>query len=232
MTLSASGIAALIALWTGYAVIHSLLASHTVKRRISQRWPGAARAYRLLFNLLAALLLLPPLWLTWALRGPSLWQWRGAWAWIADAAAVMAVAGLAWSSRHYDMESFSGLAQWRAGAGASTDGNESLRISPLHRYVRHPWYFLALVALWTRDMDLARLTSALSITAYLWLGSLLEERKLLAVHGAVYARYRERVSGLVPLPWKTLDKTAADALVSGGKSPAPTMPLRKGSGRV
>jgi hypothetical protein len=42
------------------------------------------------------------------------------------------------------------------------------------------------------------------MTLYFIVGSRLEEAKLLAYHGAVYRRYRERVPGLMPLPWKTL----------------------------
>ena len=84
--------------------------------------------------------------------------------------------------------------------------------APLHRHVRHPWYSLGLLILWTRDMDEARLTSALCITLYLWLGSLLEEEKLLAFHGEAYARYRARVPGLIPWPGRSLDADEARAL--------------------
>jgi len=226
MSLSATQIALLLLAWGTYAAIHSLLASLAVKRRVAQRWPGAMRGYRLAFNLLATVLLLPPLWLTFAFSGPLLWRWSGVWAWLADALALAAIAGFGWTTRHYDMRSFTGLAQWRTGAAAVDDAAQ-LQISPLHRYVRHPWYFLGLVILWTRDMDAARLTSALCITAYLWLGSLLEERKLLQIHGAAYARYRERVGGLVPLPGRTLSKAESQALAEHGKSPLGAGPLRK-----
>ena len=116
-----------------------------------------------------------------------------------------------WSTRYYDMAVFSGRTQWQSRHRAAEDPG-GLRLSPLHRYVRHPWYSLGLLILWTRDMDEARLISTLCITLYLWLGSLLEERKLLAVHGEAYARYRERVAGLVPLPGHILSAQEAQAL--------------------
>jgi len=84
-----------------------------------------------------------------------------------------------------------------------------LRLSPLHRYVRHPWYSRGLVSLWTRNMDEARLGSRLCITLYLWLGSLREERKLLAFHGEAYAAYRRRVAGLLPWPGRILGREEA-----------------------
>ena len=211
MTLSANQIVILLLSWLGYAVLHSLLAALGFKRWLLTRWPDLGPAYRLAFNVLAVVLLIPPLWLTMAWSGALLWAWSGAWAWLANALALAAVAGFVWSTRYYDMAVFSGSAQWHSRhRGAEDPGG--LRLSPLHRYVRHPWYSLGLLILWTRDMDEARLISTLCITLYLWLGSLLEERKLLAVHGEAYARYRERVAGLVPLPGHILSAQEAQAL--------------------
>lgn len=213
MHLSVLQLAVIVSGWALYALIHSLLASMAVKRRIAARWPGALRGYRLAFNALSLLLLLPLLAALIAWRGPLLWAWSGPWAWVADGLALVALAGFVWSLRYYDAGVFSGLAQWREGRAGVDDG-ERFTLSPLHRYVRHPWYALALVILWTRDMDEVRLVSAICISLYLWLGSLLEERKLLAVHGDVYARYRRRVNGLIPWPGRVLDAAEARALVA------------------
>jgi protein-S-isoprenylcysteine O-methyltransferase Ste14 len=212
MHLSVTQLILLTLAWTLYGAIHSILASTALKRHVAQRWPQWQRAYRLMFNATAVLLLIPLLGLTWAWRGPLLWAWTGPWEWAANAIALAALATFAWSTRHYDMRTFSGTAQWN-GRGDATDDNERLHISPLHRYVRHPWYFLALLILWTRDMDEARLVSTACITAYFWLGSLLEERKLIAHHGEAYARYRQRVGGLIPLPGHTLNEQEARKLV-------------------
>jgi protein-S-isoprenylcysteine O-methyltransferase Ste14 len=53
------------------------------------------------------------------------------------------------------------------------------------------------------------------MTAYFIVGSRMEERKLIAYHGERYRRYMAKVAGLVPLPWKTISKAEAFALVSG-----------------
>ena len=211
MTLSANQIVILVLCWLAYAVLHSLLAALGFKRWFLTRWPALGPAYRVAFNVLAVVLLIPPLWLTVSWSGTLLWAWTGAWAWLANGLALAAVAGFVWSTRYYDMAVFSGRAQWLSRHRAAEDPG-GLRLSPLHRYVRHPWYSLGLLMLWTRDMDEARLISTLCITLYLWLGSLLEERKLLAFHGAAYARYRKRVAGLVPLPGHILSAREAQAL--------------------
>jgi protein-S-isoprenylcysteine O-methyltransferase Ste14 len=72
--------------------------------------------------------------------------------------------------------------------------------------VRHPWYFLGLVILWTREMDAALLTSAVVLTLYLAIGARLEDNKLVTLYGESYRRYREKVPGLVPLPWRHLSR--------------------------
>lgn len=235
MTLSIRQIAFLVVAWTAYGCVHSLLASLTVKRIVARRWPAAMRAYRLAFNGIAAALLVPPLWLTFAWGGPPLWEWSGAWAWLANGLALGAAAAFVWTTRHYDMSHFSGIAQWRGGQASPGFDGERLEISPLHRVVRHPWYFLGLVILWTRDMDAARLVSSLCVTAYLWLGSLLEERKLLLQYGEAYARYRAAVAGLVPVPWRILSRDEAQALATqgnGGNNPTGGTPFRNGTGGV
>ena len=56
--------------WIGYFALHSALASLTVKRWVAAAWPKLMPYYRLTFNLLASLLILPILWLTYRDPGP------------------------------------------------------------------------------------------------------------------------------------------------------------------
>ena len=53
----------LVAAWLVYFVIHSALASLALKRRVAVRWPGFMPAYRLVYNALAVVLLLPIAWI-------------------------------------------------------------------------------------------------------------------------------------------------------------------------
>jgi protein-S-isoprenylcysteine O-methyltransferase Ste14 len=202
--------------WIVYGAVHSALASFTLKERVAKRWPGFMPGYRLAYNAFATVAALPILWLIHAAEGDWLWRWTGTWAWIANGLALATLVGFVVSARHYDMAEFLGLRQLREGA-TTADRRAGFAISPFHRYVRHPWYAFGLVLVWTRDMNGAWLVSALAITAYFAIGSLLEERKLLSLHGDAYRRYRERVPGLVPLPWKFLRADEAQALVQGAR---------------
>jgi len=198
----------LIGAWLFYFLIHSVLASLPVKRIVAGRWPRMMPAYRLFFNLTALLLLVPPLYLTYRLNGPWLWRWSGPAGWCADGMALIAIALFCWTLRYYDSGEFIGLKQWR-GKVASVEDQERFHLSPMHRFVRHPWYSLGLVLIWSRDMNLPFLLTAVVITLYFLVGSRLEEKKLLAYHGSVYQRYRERVPALLPTPWRYLSREDA-----------------------
>ncbi len=204
-------ILALVLAWGVYGVIHSWLASLRMKGHVSRRWPWLMPGYRLWFNTVAAILLIPPLWLTFTLPGPQLWQWSGLSWWVANGLALLALLGVLWSLKDYDGSEFLGIRQWRDREMAVED-QEAFHISQLHRFVRHPWYSLSLVLIWTRDMDLAFLVTAVVMTLYFILGSRLEERKLMVYHGERYRRYLRLVPGLVPLPWRYLSRQQAEEL--------------------
>ena len=80
--------------------------------------------------------------------------------------------------------------------------------------MRHPWYSLGLVIIWTLGMAPAFLVTPVMITPYFAVGSGLQERKLLVYHGEAYRRYRRLVPSLIPLPWKFLSRQQAHRLIA------------------
>jgi methanethiol S-methyltransferase len=198
--------------WIAYAALHSALAALAVKAWATRHWPGFAPCYRLAFNALALVLLLPLVWATYAIPGEWLWRWTGSAAWITNGLALAALAGFGVSTGSYDMGEFLGTRPWREKRKDAVE-HEGFRISPLHRFVRHPWYALGLVLVWTRDMNAPLLVSAGAATLYLFIGAWLEERKLEAHFGAAYRDYQKQVPGLIPLPWKWLSAAQAETLV-------------------
>lgn len=202
--------------WIWYFALHSILASLAVKRRVAAIWPNLMPYYRLAFNILAVLLLLPVLWLTYRDPGPMLWRWQGIAAWLANGLALAAVFGFWLSLKSYDMQEFLGFRQLKFHTRRVED-QEHFHLSRFHRYVRHPWYFFGLVMVWTRDMSAATLLSSVMITVYFIVGSRLEEKKLLVYHGDTYRRYMARVPGLIPLPWKSLTPEDAETLLKQKK---------------
>jgi protein-S-isoprenylcysteine O-methyltransferase Ste14 len=210
---SAERIAILLMAWVGYFAVHSLLASNAFKRWMGRRMPALMPAYRLLFNGIALLLLLPLAWLLVVWHDALLWRWPLPLAWLMGGLSLAAVLLFIWSLRFYDGSEFLGLRQWAQRRDDASDA-EALVISPLHRCVRHPWYGLGLVLIWSHAMDWTLLLSALAVSGYLLIGSRLEEQRLIALHGERYRRYRRLVPGLIPRPWRCLSEAQARALLA------------------
>ncbi len=193
--------------WGGYFLLHSLLASQAIKGRFSRQ-----RCYRLSYNVIALVTLLPLIWLHTLYSGQMVIQWQPPWTWLAGLMSLAALACFLWTLRYYDLGEFSGWRTCRDGRKDAAEGR--LVISPPHRYVRHPWYSCALVLIWCHDMDLAQLLTATLLSAYLVIGSRLEERRLIGEYGNQYREYIRSVPGLIPLPWKRLSREKADRLMS------------------
>lgn len=192
--------------WVLYAVFHSLTASHTCKEWVKRQWPNFFASYRIFYNVLAVLLLVPVALLAVRTPGPTLWAWHGAMAWLMNGLAIAALISLLRSGGGYDLMIFLGLRR------NVEEMAPRLVISGWHRFVRHPWYSLGLVLIWTRDMSAANFISAEAITMYFLIGSRLEERKLVAEFGHRYQEYQRRVPRLFPRPWRVLSKTDAERL--------------------
>jgi len=78
--------------------------------------------------------------------------------------------------------------------------DEGLRLDGPHRVVRHPFYASGLMIVWGLALSPFGLATALWASAYLVIGGLIEERRLLKRYGDAYARYRRRIPGFVPAP--------------------------------
>lgn len=192
--------------WSGYFILHSWLASNRLKAFVQRPWPGLYARYRLVYNLLAVILLIPPLALLWGSATPSVWRWQGGWQWLSYMLTGLALAGFWLTTRHYNMKQFLGI---------DSTATAGFHLSPVHRYVRHPWYGFGLLLLWSQNMDQARLTVVIIASLYLWLGSRLEDRKLVMEFGPLYDSYRRRVPGILPWPGKLISRAEADSLMGG-----------------
>lgn len=199
--------------WLFFYAIHSITATHQVKAWFLKRFPSLYPHYRLLYNLLSVLTVLPALYWLFFYPGPTLWQWSGGLQYLANGIALLALIGFLVSSRYYDNGAFLGLkpdTSQRVGSAL-----DHFTISPFHRFVRHPWYFFGLLLIWTRDMSAAWFISCALGTLYLYIGSKWEERKLCVELGGVYQTYCEHVPGIFPLPWRYLSRQKARELMKG-----------------
>lgn len=183
-------------LWLAYGLLHSALASHQVKRFFEQKLGSAFRYYRLMYNVLAFVLLVELLWYQRLLPKERLWpvEW-----WIDGLAIVLFWGGVLIALkalRGYDLREFLGL----SAPDLSTTPNE-FRTGGLLRYVRHPLYTGTILWAWgvfVGEASPQALIMAICITVYIRIGIVYEERKLVREFGDAYVEYRRRVAMLFP----------------------------------
>jgi protein-S-isoprenylcysteine O-methyltransferase Ste14 len=118
------------------------------------------------------------------------------WRWLMVGGQLLALAALAVTLLQTGLFHFLGLAQVVAARPAESG---TLNTSGFYAWVRHPLYSFSLLFLWlTPVMTTNLLTTTLLFTLYFYLGSIFEERRLVAEFGSTYQDYQQRVPRLLP----------------------------------
>jgi len=160
------------------------------------------RFYRLFFNLIALLTLIPVALFAYSIRTQAIFSWDGYLRIGQTLLLVVAVLLLLLGGRHYDVRQLIGIKQIKEGTAnkAITDTGE-LDTSGVLGITRHPWYLATILLVWARQMDVSVIFVNLILTSYLFVGTLLEERKLIREFGDKYLTYQKSVSMLIPFKW-------------------------------
>ena len=187
--------------WTAYCTLHSAMISETVTGLLKRRLGDSFRFYRLFFNSVAVVTLVPVLWYAHSLRQEAFFRWEGVWlvprCLLLACGILLVVAG----GRHYDLGQFLGISRLRGATSGGLATGGGIDSSGVLGLVRHPWYTAVVLLLWARDLDMAALVGNGVLTVYIVVGTLLEERKLVREFGDAYRSYQRRVSMFVPLKW-------------------------------
>jgi protein-S-isoprenylcysteine O-methyltransferase Ste14 len=185
-----------LALLTGFAIQHSIMARQGFKRWVTSVIPRETERSTYVLASCACLILL-------------FWQWRPLPSVLWDVPDpqyrmfVHGVSAVGWlmvlsSSfliNHFDLF---GLRQvWLKGSYEPVPFAAPF----LYRVVRHPLMLGFLIAFWAAPtMTVGHLVFSAACTGYICVGVLLEERDLMTFHGERYRLYKEQVPMLLPLP--------------------------------
>ncbi|MGQ9500759.1 MAG: methyltransferase family protein [Anaerolineae bacterium] len=196
------GIAAIVVYALIYAFLHSWLASHSVKEWTRRRWDARSdRWYRLVYNVLAFALLVPFGVMLVKFPDRTLYTLATPWYKLVWGIEGLAVLGILYGALITDVWSFLGIRQIFDPKCAETYRCTPLIVTGMYRWVRHPQYLFGLILLWCApSMSLNRVALSLVFSLYLYIGTFLEERRLVAEYGEAYRQYQRQVPRL--FPWR------------------------------
>ena len=181
----------------GYGVIHSALASLTVKEwAAAQFGAGAMRYYRFGYSVFALVSLLPIPLLLLVLPDRPLYAWPAPWSWLGYGVQALMALGFLSGKIGTGSADFLGM---RQALGQRPLWPDHLVTEGAYRWVRHPIYTAGLVFLWAMPVQTVnRFALSLAISLYFVIGAILEERKLVQEFGDAYRQYRRQVPMLIP----------------------------------
>jgi len=195
-------VALLTLIWVMWCFLHSALVSMRVTEYLKHRLGDRFRYYRLFYNGLALVSLVPVALYAHSIRSEPLLSWEGYWRvgqfLLLAASLFLFLAG----GRHYDGLTFLGLRQLRD-RSSCTGLTESCELNTrgILGVVRHPWYAGGMMIIWARDLDRSIILTNLILTGYFIVGTFLEERKLFIEFPEAYKEYKQKVSMFFPYHW-------------------------------
>lgn len=185
-----------VVLWS---VLHSVLAADRVKARLRRRFGSLYdRGYRLAYNLISVLTLLPLLAVAADNPGTVLYRIPAPWVYLTLAAQALAGLLILVALLQTGLPRFLGLRQLLE---PDRQPRAQLQVTGVYRWIRHPLYTSGLVVIWLSPlMTISLLVLYLGFTAYIWIGSRIEEQRLETDFGEAYRRYRRQVPAFLPVP--------------------------------
>ena len=194
-------VAILSVLWICWCTMHSLLISPYVISFFRDTLKEKFAYYRLYYNVFSFITLLPILMYHVSLPEVVFFDWPGAWLLLKLAMYIAAFILFYGGYRVYDLQYVLGLKQIRYFSAEKKSEPMPFKTSGILEYVRHPWYAGGILLIWSFGVitDVSLVIKVI-LTGYFIIGTILEERKLVAEIGEPYKEYCRRVPMLIP--WK------------------------------
>ena len=182
--------------------LHSAMISASVIDFFKNHFGPRFRFYRLFFNLIAILTLIPVALFANSIRTQAIFHWNGYMR--IGQVLVLVIAFLLFflGGLNYDVRQFLGIKQIKKGtSNKAITASGELDTSGVLGITRHPWYLATILLIWARQLEVSVILVNIILTSYLIVGTYLEEKKLVREFGEKYLIYQKRVSMLIPYKW-------------------------------
>jgi len=189
-------------LWVLWCALHSTLVATTVTDTMKKKLGDRFRFYRLLYNVVSLVTLIPLVYYSLTIRQPPFFRWEGYLVIVRYLLLATSISLFVAGARHYNMSQLFGIRQIKTGrVSRAVSEYDTFDTSGILGVIRHPWYIAGVLLVWAGDINLSTLLINIVISAYFVIGTFLEERKLLLEFGDRYREYRRNVSMFIPCKW-------------------------------
>jgi len=188
--------AVLLLAWLLYFYLHSLLAATSVKAFFAKKFAlRSSRTYRIGYNIIGLTGILLLFYFQFIIPSTILFTTGFITNCIAFSLLLLGLIIMIVAIRNYDWKSFIGI---------TDEKNYALVIAGMNRHVRHPLYsgtMLFVMGYFMWQPYFKNLMLMILMWAYLAIGIIYEERKLVKLYGDVYKNYQKKVKKMIPFIW-------------------------------
>ena len=186
-----------------YGLSHSILASKKAKHLFRNYFGNLLAFYRLGYNIISTI----GLYFIWDLAPHSslqIYKLKPPFDYLVLIPQFISLIGIIWCFKFISFREFIGLNQIdkylkNEFTENDRDENYTLRIEGPYKYSRHPIYLFSIIFIMFRaEMDLFYLTIVFCLICYFYIGSVYEEKKLVAIFGDKYREYQKSVARIIP----------------------------------
>ncbi len=190
-------------IWSAYCIIHSYLISIRFTQRMKNWLKDYYAFYRLFYVILSFVLLIPVLYYTRLWASPDIFTYG----FVGSAIRyiLMGIAVFIFIKAFfidYDLWTFSGIRQMMQFRKPMKQQPAEIKKTGLLGIVRHPLYLGVIVFCWSNTFSITDIVINSVLTIYIFIGTLLEEKKLILEFGDSYIQYKKEVPMIIPyLKW-------------------------------
>jgi protein-S-isoprenylcysteine O-methyltransferase Ste14 len=189
-------------LWIPWCILHSTLVTTTLTDYIKKKLGERFRFYRLFFNTVSLITLIPLVYYSVSIQEAPVFRWEGHLVIVKYLLLVTSIYLFVAGGKHYNLLQFLGVRQIKTGRrNLLLSEYGTFDTSGILSAIRHPWYTAGIISVWVSDISLSTFLINIVISAYFVIGTILEERKLLQEFGEKYREYQKNVSMFIPYQW-------------------------------
>lgn len=182
-----------------WCAFHSLFVTHAWRDFLRRQMPKYHTLGRLLYVVSSSLTLL--FLMRWIKQQPEtiLWSWHSGWVWVRWSGLALSGVLFVLGAKSFDVRAFAGLRQCAALMRGVVYQVPPFKMGGILSKIRHPWYSGTILFLFfCFPFSDTNLIWRSIFVAYVFLGTELEDRKLLSEFGNDYENYRSKVPRFIP----------------------------------